>query len=77
MLGTAFDNRTGALVPLNRICLIITAALAFSSFASFASPSRVSAETASVQDALEEEVLEQESFEQVAVAFAMLVWHQG
>lgn len=45
------------IVPLNRICLAITAALACSSFSSFASPSRVSAETASVQDALEEEVL--------------------
>ena len=61
--------RSGALVPLNRICLSITAALAISSFASIASPSRVSAETASIQDALEEEVLEQ-----VAVAFAMMKW---
>ena len=62
------------MVPLNRICLSITAALAISSIASIASPSRVSAETASVQDALEEEVLEQEAFEQVAVAFAMMMW---
>ena len=62
------------MAPLNRLCLSITAALAISSFASVASPSRVSAETASVQDALEEEVLEQESFEQVAVAFGILTW---
>ena len=62
------------MAPLNRLCLNITAALAISSFASVASPSRVSAETASVQDALEEEVLEQESFEQVAVAFGILTW---
>ena len=62
------------MVPPNRLCLSITAALAISSFASVASPSRVSAETASAQDALEEEVLEQESFEQVAVAFGMLTW---
>ena len=59
---------------LNRICLSITAALAISSFASIASPSSVSAEIASVQDALEEEVLEQEALEQVAVAFAIMVW---
>ena len=62
------------MVTLNRICLSITAALALSSFASIASPPRVLAETTSVQDALEEEVLEQEGVEQVAVAFAMLVW---
>ena len=62
------------MAPLNRLCLSITAALAISSFASVASPSRVSAETTSVQDALEEEVLEQESFEQVAVAFGILTW---
>ena len=62
------------MAPLNRIFLSITAALAISSFASIASPSRVSAEIASVQDALEEEVLEQEAFEQVAVAFAILTW---
>ena len=62
------------MAPLNRLCLSITAALAISSFASVASPSRVSAETASVQDALEEEVLEQESLEQVAVAFGILTW---
>ena len=62
------------MAPLNSLCLSITAALAISSFASVASPSRVSAETASVQDALEEEVLEQESFEQVAVAFGILTW---
>ena len=62
------------MAPLNRLCLSITAALAISSFASVASPSRVSAETASVQDALEEEVLEQESLEQVTVAFGMLTW---
>ena len=73
-LAKPLDIRTGVLVPLNRICLSITAALAISSFASIASPSRVSAETASIQDALEEEVLEQEAFEQVAVAFAMMVW---
>lgn len=46
----------------------------FSSFSSFASPSRVSAETASIQGALEEEVLEQDALEQVAVAFAMMAW---
>ena len=62
------------MAPLNRLCLSITAALAISSFASVASPSRVSAETASVQDALEEEVLEQEALEKVAVAFAMMGW---
>ena len=62
------------MAPLNRLCLSITAALAISSFASVASPSRVSAETASVQDALEEEVLDQESLEQVTVAFGMLTW---
>ena len=62
------------MAPLNRLCLSITAALAISSFASVASPSRVSAGTTSVQDALEEEVLEQESFEQVAVAFGILTW---
>ena len=62
------------MAPLNRLCLSITAALAISSFASVASPSRVSAETASVQDALEEEVLEQETLEQVAVAFALMAW---
>lgn len=62
------------MVTLNRICLSITAALALSSFASIASPPGVLAETISVQDALEEEVLEQEGVEQVAVAFAMLVW---
>lgn len=62
------------MVTLNRICLSITAALALSSFASIASPPGVLAETTSVQDALEEEVLEQEGVEQVAVAFAMLVW---
>ena len=62
------------MAPLNRLCLSITAALAISSFASVASPSRVSAETTSVQDALEEEVMEQESFEQVAVAFGILTW---
>lgn len=73
-LAYLLDVRTGALAPLNRIGLSITAALAISSFASIASPSRVSAETASVQDALEEEVLEQETLEQVAVAFAMMAW---
>ena len=62
------------MAPLNRLCLSITAALAISSFASVASPSRVSAETTSVQDALEEEVLDQESLEQVTVAFGMLTW---
>lgn len=67
-----FRNR--ALSTLNRICLGFTAALALSSFASVASPLRVSAETTSVQNALEEEVLEQEAVEQVAVAFAMMVW---
>ena len=46
----------------------------FSSFSSFASPSRVSAETASIHGALEEEVLEQDALEQVAVAFAMMAW---
>ena len=59
---------------LNRICFSVTAALAISSFASVASPSRVSAETASIQDALEEEVQEQESFEKLAVAFGMMMW---
>ena len=73
-LASPLDVRTRALAPLNRLCLSITAALAISSFASIASPSRVSAEIASVQDALEEEVLEQEAFEQVAVAFAMMTW---
>ena len=62
------------MAPLNLICLSVTAALAISSFAFIASPSRVSAEIASVQDALEEEVLEQETFEQVAVAFGILTW---
>ena len=74
MIRMTFDVITGTLITLNRICLSITAALAISSFASIASPSRVSAEIASVQDALEEEVLEQEAFEQVAVAFAMMTW---
>lgn len=73
-LAGRLDVRTRALGPLNRICLSITAALAISSFASIASPSRVSAEIASIQDALEEEVLEQENLEQVAVAFAILTW---
>ena len=68
------DVRTRALAPLNRICLSISAALAISSFASIASPSRVSAEIASVQDSLEEEVLEQETLEQVSVAYAILTW---
>ena len=62
------------MVPLNRVCLSIIAALAISSFAFIASQSRVSAEIASVQDALEAEVLEQETLEQVAVAFAILTW---
>jgi len=73
-LASPLDVRTRALAPLNRLCLSITAALAISSFASVASPSRVSAETASAQDALEEEVLEQESLEQVTVAFGMMTW---
>ena len=66
------DVRTRALAPLNRICLSVTAALAISSFASIASPSRVSAEIASVQDALEEEVLEQETFEQLSARYEKL-----
>ena len=73
-MASPLDVRTRALAPLNRLCLSITAAIAISSFASVASPSRVSAETASVQDALEEEVLDQESLEQVTVAFGMLTW---
>ena len=74
ILGRPPRCQDRVLVFLNRICLSITAALAISSFASIATPSSVSAEIASVQDALEEEVLEQEALEQVAVAFAMMVW---
>ena len=54
----SLDIRTGALVPLNRIRISITAELGISSFAAIASPSRVSAEIPSVHDALEEETLE-------------------